>query len=130
VVEKAFKNNGVKFLAGTAAKSLKKIQIRYRSGSGKRCQQEKDTLKAEKILVAVGRVPNTEGLGLEKVGIKLDRGFIVPGEYYQTNVPSIYAIGDIIPSPLLAHVASKEGEIAVEHMAGHTPHMRKRSIQW
>jgi dihydrolipoamide dehydrogenase len=119
VVEKAFKNNGVKFLAGTAAKSLKKSKSGIEVEVENVASKKKDTLKAEKILVAVGRVPNTEGLGLEKVGIKLDRGFIVPGDYYQTNVPSIYAIGDIIPSPLLAHVASKEGEIAVEHMAGH-----------
>jgi dihydrolipoamide dehydrogenase len=125
VVEKAFKNSGVKFLAGTAAKSLKKSKSGIEVEVENVASKKKDTLKAEKILVAVGRVPNTEGLGLEKVGIKLDRGFIVPGDYYQTNVPSIYAIGDIIPSPLLAHVASKEGEIAVEHMAGHAPHEKK-----
>jgi len=119
VVEKAFKAKGIDLLSGTAAKSLKKskegVEVEVENVGTKKLQ----TLKAEKILVAVGRVPNTEGLGLEKVGIKTDRGFVVPGDYYQTSVPSIYAIGDIIPSPLLAHVASKEGEIAVEHMAGH-----------
>jgi len=75
----------------------------------------------DKILVAVGRTPNSEGLGLEELGIKTDRGFIEVGDYYQTSIPSIFAIGDVINSPLLAHVASKEGEIAVEFMAGHQP---------
>ena len=117
VVEKSFKAKGVKFLVGTKALSLKK------TAEGIECTLEKadktqEILKAEKILVAVGRVPNTENLGLEKVGVKLDRGFVVAKDYYQTDVPSIYAIGDVTPSPLLAHVASKEGEIAVEHMAG------------
>ncbi len=115
VVEKAFVKAGVKFLVGTKAQSLKK------SAAGIEVTVEKDgkteVLKADKILVAVGRVPNTENLGLEKVGVKLDRGFVTVKDYYLTDAPSIYAIGDIVPSPLLAHVASKEGEIAVEHLA-------------
>jgi dihydrolipoamide dehydrogenase len=73
------------------------------------------------LLVAVGRAPNTEGIGLEKVGVSTEKGFITVGDYYQTSVQGIYAIGDVTNSPLLAHVASKEGEIAVEHMAGHHP---------
>ena len=78
-----------------------------------------ETIEAEKILAAVGRAPNGEGLGLDKLGIELEKGFIPVGDYYQTKVPGVYAVGDVINSPLLAHVASKEGEIAVEHMAGH-----------
>jgi len=128
VVEKAFVKRGVKFHVGTKASSLKK------SPSGVELTIEKDgktdVLRAEKILVAVGRVPNTENLGLEKQGVKLDRGFVTVGDYYQTGAPSIYAIGDIVPSPLLAHVASKEGEIAVEYLAsklkgGKAPHEKK-----
>jgi len=115
VVEKAFVKRGVKFLVGTKAASLTK------SAAGIALTVEKDgkteILKAEKILVAVGRVPNTENLGLEKLGVKLDRGFVQVKDYYQTDAASIYAIGDIVPSPLLAHVASKEGEIAVEYLA-------------
>jgi dihydrolipoamide dehydrogenase len=114
VVEKAFVKRGVKFLVATKAQSLKK-------GAGVELTVEKDgkteVLQAEKLLVAVGRVPNTENLGLEKRGVKLDRGFVVVKDYYQTDADTIYAIGDIVPSPLLAHVASKEGEIAVEHLA-------------
>lgn len=75
-------------------------------------------IEADALLVAVGRAPNTEDIGLEKVGVKTDRGFITTGDYYETSVKGVFAIGDCIPTPLLAHVASKEGEIAVEHMAG------------
>lgn len=117
VVEKAFKTMGVKFLVGTKAsklvKSAKGVEVTV-----EKADKTAEVLKADKILVAVGRVPNSENLGLEKVGVKLDRGFVVTHDYYQTDVKSIYAIGDLTPSPLLAHVASKEGEIAVEHMAG------------
>lgn len=128
VVEKAFVKRGVKFHVGTKASSLKK------SASGVELSIEKDgktdVLKAEKILVAVGRVPNTENLGLETLGVKLDRGFVVTKDYYQTDAATVYAIGDIVPSPLLAHVASKEGEIAVEHIASKlkntgAPHEKK-----
>lgn len=128
VVEKAFVKRGVKFHVGTKASSLKK------SASGVELTIEKDgktdVLKAEKILVAVGRVPNTENLGLEKLGVKLDRGFVTVKDYYQTDAATVYAIGDIVPSPLLAHVASKEGEIAVEFLAsklkgGKAPHEKK-----
>ena len=72
----------------------------------------------EKVLVVTGRVPNTEDLGLEEVGVELEKGFVKVNEYYQTNVPSIYGIGDVVPTPMLAHVASKEGELAVEYIAG------------
>ena len=77
---------------------------------------------ADKVLVVFGRVPNTEGLGLQEIGVKLDdRGYVNIGDYCQTSTAGIYAIGDITRTPALAHVASKEGEIAVEHMAGHQP---------
>lgn len=81
--------------------------------------QAKRTVTVEKVLVAVGRTPNTEGLGLEGAGVVLEKGFVKVGDYYQTTAPGIYAVGDIVPTPLLAHVASKEAEIAVEHIAGH-----------
>jgi len=78
-------------------------------------------LSAEKLLVVVGRVPNTENIGFEDIGIKLNRGFVEVGDYYKTSVDGIFAVGDIVNSPLLAHVASKEGEIAVEFIAGKNP---------
>ena len=78
-------------------------------------------MTVDQILVAVGRVPNTSRIGLENVGIETEKGFIKVGSFYQTSVPNIYAAGDVINTPLLAHVASKEAEIAVEHIAGLNP---------
>lgn len=76
----------------------------------------------EMCLIAVGMTGTIEGIGLEKIGVKTDRGFIKTNEMYQTNVSGIYAIGDVSGPPLLAHVASHEGVIAAEHIAGLKPH--------
>lgn len=77
------------------------------------------------ILVAVGISPNTDGIGLEDAGIKLDRGFIPVNEYMETNVPHHFAIGDIVPGPALAHVASHEGIVAAERACGKAKHPMK-----
>jgi dihydrolipoamide dehydrogenase len=77
-----------------------------------------ETIAAERVLVAVGRRPRTEGLGLEALGVKLNGDFIAVNETMQTNVPGVYAIGDCVPTLPLAHVASAEGVLAVEHIAG------------
>lgn len=119
VIAKEFERSGIDMLTGTKAVGLKKgktLEINLQGSDGK-----ESSLKAEKLLVAVGRAPNTSGLGLDEVGVTLDRGFIRVGDFYKTSVDSIYAIGDVTSSPLLAHVASKEGEIAVEYIAGHSP---------
>ncbi len=120
VVESDFKKYGIKMLTSTKASNLVKtkdgVSLDVESSKG-----EKQTLKAQKILVAVGRAPNSENLGLENLGIRTEKGFIKTGDYYETDIPGIFAIGDVIATPLLAHVASKEGEIAVEYMAGHNP---------
>jgi dihydrolipoamide dehydrogenase len=72
-------------------------------------------LRADRVLLSVGRVPNTDGLGLESVGVQLDeRGRVVVNESFATNVPGIYAIGDVIAGPMLAHKASEEGAACVE----------------
>ena len=77
------------------------------------------TLEAEKLLVAVGRKPNTDKIGIENTKVELDRGFIKVNEYQQTAEPGVYAIGDVVAgTPQLAHVATREGMIAVAHMAG------------
>jgi dihydrolipoamide dehydrogenase len=81
-------------------------------------------VEAEMILVAIGRAINTDGIGLEKVGIVPEKGFIPVGDYNQTRVPGVYAVGDVVATPLLAHVAFKEAEIAVERIAGKSPHPR------
>ncbi|WP_293171942.1 dihydrolipoyl dehydrogenase [Oceanithermus sp.] len=80
---------------------------------------EPETLDADKILLAVGRVPVTEGLNLEAAGVRTDeRGFVPTNEHMETNVPGVYAIGDVARPPLLAHKAMKEGLVAAEHAAG------------
>lgn len=77
-------------------------------------------LQAEMLLVAVGRAPVSAELGLEEQGVEIERGYIVVNETMQTAVPNIYAIGDVVNTPWLAHVASAEGILAAEHMAGQT----------
>ncbi len=78
-----------------------------------------DTLSAEKILVAVGRTPNTSALGLELLGVACDkRGYILVNERMETSVPGLYAVGDVTGGPLLAHVATHEGEVAAENCLG------------
>ncbi|PWB58633.1 MAG: dihydrolipoyl dehydrogenase [Bradyrhizobiaceae bacterium] len=83
-----------------------------------------ETLEADAVLVAVGRVPFTEGLGLEEAGVQKDnRGRIVVDAHYQTNVPGIYAIGDVIAGPMLAHKAQDEGVALAEILAGQAGHV-------
>ncbi len=77
-------------------------------------------LQAERMLLGIGITPRTRGIGLEELGVEMDgRGFITVDQYMRTSVEGIYAIGDCIPTPWLAHVASAEGILAVEHIAGH-----------
>ena len=90
---------------------------------------KKEDLAAEKLLVAVGRKPNTDKVGIENTKIELDRGFVKVNQWQQTAEPGVYAIGDIVAgTPQLAHVATREGMIAVAHMAGKpvTPINRNR----
>jgi dihydrolipoamide dehydrogenase len=119
VLEKDIRRRGVEIMTSTKAEKLTKnksgVKLEVSGSDGKQ------TIEAEMLLVSVGRAPNSEDLGLEKVGVKTEKGYITVGDYYQTDVPGIYAIGDVVPTLQLAHVASKEGEIAVEHMAGHSP---------
>ena len=85
-------------------------------------KDEKKRLKADKLLMATGRQPNTAGIGLEKIGVATDgQGYVTVDARMRTSVGGVYAIGDIVPTPLLAHVASAEGVIAAEHMAGKKP---------
>ena len=95
--------------------------------SGKNCKVTVKTKKGEEIieadivLSAVGIVSNIENIGLEDVGVATDRGKVLVDDFGQTNIPGVWAIGDIVPGPALAHVASHEGIVAVEKMAGLNP---------
>ena len=120
-LQKNLHKRGIKFYTSTKALSMDKIDnnrvvVTLEDSKGKKLQKE-----AEKVLVAVGRSPNTIGIGLENLGIETDRGFIPVRDYYQTKIQGVFAIGDVVNSPLLAHVASKEGEIAAEFIAGLNP---------
>ena len=79
---------------------------------------ENKAFKAEKMLVSVGRQANTKNMGLENTDIVVEKGYIQTNEFYQTKESHIYAIGDVIGGLQLAHVASHEGIVAVEHIAG------------
>lgn len=116
-LEKAFKKQGIKIHTGTRVENLKKTKKNVSLTLSKDGKSE--TVTADYALMAIGVQGNIEGLGLEEAGIELNKGWIKVNQFYQTNVPGVYAIGDIIGPPWLAHVASKEGIVAVEHMAGH-----------
>lgn len=118
VVEKRFTSRGGEVLTKAKAKGCvvkgDKATVTVEHGGKER------TIEADAVLVAVGFRPNSKGLGLEEVGVKLDeRGHIPTNELIQTNVPTIYAVGDVSGPPYLAHKATKEGEIAAEVLAGH-----------
>ena len=114
--EKVFRKRGITCFPDTR---MTKVEP---TDSGVRCEVqrkgESSTLEAAMLLVAVGRAPYLEGLGATEAGVAVsERGFVEVNEWMQTNVPGIYAIGDVIPTAQLAHVASAEAIVAVEHMA-------------
>lgn len=114
---KALTKRGITIKAKTKAVSQKKtddgLEVTLEGPDG---QQER--LVVDKILVAVGRRPRGAGIGLEEAGVTVERGFVPTNAHMQTNVPNIYAIGDVAKPPLLAHKAMKEGIAAAEHAAG------------
>ena len=87
-----------------------------------------ETIPADKVLIAVGRKPNLSGAGLEKLGVYIDRGAVVTDEYMRTNIPNIYAAGDVNGKYMLAHTAYREAECAVSHMLGKPAKMRYGAI--
>lgn len=115
---RSFKKAGIKTLANT---SVEKVDT---SGTGckvtmkDRKKGTESVIECDVVLSAVGVSPNLENIGLESLGIQTEKGLVKVDEYYNTNVPGIYAIGDIVPGPALAHVASAEGIICVEKIAG------------
>ena len=120
-MQRAMKKKGVKII--TSAKVLSET---LQKGDGvtisAEVKGETKEFTAEKLLVSVGRQANVEGIGLENTEIQLERGFIQTNEYFQTKESHIYAIGDVIGGLQLAHVASHEGIVAVEHITGEDPH--------
>jgi dihydrolipoamide dehydrogenase len=118
-LERTFKKMKMKVYTGS---TVEKVDT-----SGKKCKVTIKTPKGEEILEvdvvmsAVGITPNTENIGLEEMGVKTEKGRVIVDEFYRTNVEGIYAIGDILEGPALAHVASAEGIVCVEKIAGLNP---------
>ncbi len=116
---KIYKKKGIKVLANTSVESVDtkgrtcKVSVKNRKTGAE------DVITCDVVLSAAGVTPNTENIGLEELGIQTERGLIKVDDYYQTNVPGIYAIGDVVASQALAHVASAEGILCVEKIAGH-----------
>ncbi len=106
----------VKAKLESAKASESSVEVVFQTETG-----EVKKVQVDKLLMATGRAPNTSNLGLDKVGVVLERGFIKVNASMQTNVSGIYAIGDVVPTPLLAHVAFQEGVVAVESIAGKKP---------
>ncbi|HTS30559.1 MAG TPA: dihydrolipoyl dehydrogenase [Bryobacteraceae bacterium] len=117
-LERNFRKQKIRVETGARAENIQKaangVTLTLTTKEGKQ-----ETLEAEKLLVAVGRKPNTDHIGLENTRVELDRGFIKVDEHQRTAEPGVYAIGDVVAgTPQLAHVATREGMIAVAHMAG------------
>ena len=111
-LEGTFKKKGIKILTKTRVENL------HPGGVNKVKLSNGEITEVEKVLVCVGRLPNTENLGLEDIGLDLDKGYIKVNAYLETNISHIFAIGDCIGGHLLAHVASYEGIIASENASG------------
>jgi dihydrolipoamide dehydrogenase len=119
-LEKIFRKKGIEIYTSTQVSAIEKTK----KGIKAKLQTPKESkqVEADIALLAIGITPNTENLGLEALGIKTEKGRILVDEFYRTNVQGIYAIGDVLPTPALAHVASMEGIICVEKIAGLEPH--------
>ena len=116
---RTFKKAGINIMTNASVESVDtkgdgcKVFIKTKKGE--------ETIECDVVLSAVGIVANIEGIGLEDVGIATDKGRILVNDYYQTNIPGYYAIGDVLSTQALAHVASAEGITCVEKIAGHNP---------
>ena len=120
-LNKLYTRKGIKVFGNWAVESVdtsgKEIKVHMKN----RKDGATETLLCDVVLSAAGVTPNIENIGLEELGIVTDRGFIKVNDFYETNVPGIYAIGDVLSTQALAHVASAEGITCVEKIAGHHP---------
>ena len=127
---KAFVKQGLKIELGVKVGEIKvgkgAVSVAYTSAKG-----EAQTLAVDKLIVSIGRVPNTVGLNTESVGLKLDeRGAIVVDDECKTNLPGVWAVGDVVRGPMLAHKAEEEGVAVAERIAGQHGHVNFNTVPW
>ncbi|NBS96302.1 MAG: dihydrolipoyl dehydrogenase, partial [Betaproteobacteria bacterium] len=131
---KLFTRQGLKFSLGVQIGEVKTqttgkkavVEVYYTDAAG-----AAQMLECDRLIVSVGRVPNTDGLALDAVGLATDeRGFIPVDEHCQTRLPGVYAIGDVVRGPMLAHKGEDEGVLVAERIAGQKPHIDYNCIPW
>ena len=129
LAQRALTKRGLKFQLGRKVTGVQKISGGLVLTQERLGKDSIETLEADKVLVAVGRKPVTRGLGLEELGVEFtDRGFIKVDPAFQTSVPGIYAIGDCVPGPMLAHKAEEDGVACVESIAGLSGHVDYNTV--
>lgn len=126
--QRIFKKQGMEFILSARVNGAKvegkKVTITYLDKDDK-----EHAIEGDRVLVSTGRRPYTHALGLDKVGVKMnERGMILVDDHFKTNVPNIFAIGDVIPGPMLAHKAEEEGVVCVERMNGIAAHINYDAI--
>ena len=131
---KAFTKQGLKIKLGVKISEVKKarqgandsVSVAYTDAKG-----EKQTLNVDKLIISIGRIANTIGLNAEAVGLKLDeRGTIAVDDHCKTNLPNVWAVGDVVRGPMLAHKAEEEGVAVAERIAGQHPHVNFNTVPW
>ncbi len=123
LAQRALSKRGVKFQLGRALRGIEKTDNGLVLSLDRVGKDTQERLEADKVLIAIGRRPVTRGLGLEALGVTTDRGIISVDARFQTSVPGIYAIGDCVPGPMLAHKAEEDGVACVEMLAGLSAHV-------
>jgi len=125
---KIFAKQGLRIQLGvkiTAVKAKKDVTVEYADAEGKA-----QSAAFDRLIVSIGRVANTEGLNAEGIGLKLDRGFVAVDDECRTNLAGVWAIGDVVRGPMLAHKAEEEGVAVAERIAGQQPHVDFNTIPW
>jgi len=123
-----FAKQGLKIELGVKIAKVEKkktIIVQYAASDG-----SSKSLECDRLIVSIGRLPNTDGLNAEGVGLNLDRGFIAVDGDCRTNLPGVWAIGDAVRGPMLAHKAEEEGVAVAERIAGQKPHVDFNTVPW
>ncbi len=126
--QRLLEKQGLKFMLGHKVAKVEKQKTGLKVSIEPSAGGKAEVLEADVVLVAIGRRPYTEGLGLDTIGVELDRGRVVIDEHFATNIPGIYAIGDVVRGPMLAHKAEDEGIAVAEILAGQHGHVNYNVI--